>query len=76
MWADSRYKDHLATISSTTKESKHGKKLDDVMAALPKERRKRVQGRGEITSAEVLYDAVLRNLQTLSEATQQLPDNA
>lgn len=26
MLADSRYKDHLASISSTTKESKHGKK--------------------------------------------------
>lgn len=26
MLADSRYKDHLASINSTTKESKHGKK--------------------------------------------------
>ena len=30
--------------------------------------------RGDIRSDEVLYDAVLRNLQTLSEATQHLPD--
>lgn len=30
--------------------------------------------RGDIVSDEVLYDAALRNLQTLSEATQLLPD--
>lgn len=30
---------------------------------------------GDITRDEVLYDAALRNLQTLSEATQLLPDN-
>ena len=36
---------------------------------------RRIQARGEITSDEVLYDAVLRNLQTLSEATQQIPDS-
>ncbi len=29
---------------------------------------------GDITQDEVLYDATLRNLQTLSEATQRLPD--
>lgn len=34
----------------------------------------RIQQRGDLTSDEVLYDASLRNLQTLSEATQQLPD--
>ena len=34
----------------------------------------RIQRRGDLTSDEVLYDASLRNLQTLSEATQQLPD--
>jgi len=34
----------------------------------------RIQARGDITKDEVLYDAVLRNLQTLSEATQMLPD--
>ncbi len=36
---------------------------------------RRIQTRGDLTQDEVLYDAALRNLQTLSEATQQLPDN-
>ncbi|WP_308367606.1 MULTISPECIES: HepT-like ribonuclease domain-containing protein [unclassified Microbulbifer] len=36
---------------------------------------RRISDRGEITSDEVLYDAALRNLQTLSEATQRLPGN-
>lgn len=35
---------------------------------------KRIQERGDLTQDEVLYDATLRNLQTLSEATQMLPD--
>jgi uncharacterized protein with HEPN domain len=35
----------------------------------------RIQGRGDLTLDEVLYDATLRNLQTLSEATQLLPDD-
>ena len=34
----------------------------------------RIQARGDLTQDEVLYDAALRNLQTLSEATQLLPD--
>lgn len=34
----------------------------------------RIQQRGDLTRDEVLYDASLRNLQTLSEASQQLPD--
>jgi uncharacterized protein with HEPN domain len=33
----------------------------------------RIQARGDLTQDEVLYDATLRNLQTLSEATQLLP---
>lgn len=36
---------------------------------------RRIQSRGDLTKDEVLYDAALRNLQTLSEATQLLPDN-
>ncbi len=36
---------------------------------------RRIQARGDITKDEVLYDAALRNLQTLSEATQLLPDD-
>ena len=35
----------------------------------------RIQARGDITQDEVLYAARLRNLQTLSEATQMLPDS-
>ncbi len=34
---------------------------------------RRVQARGDLSQDEVLYDAALRNLQTLSEATQLLP---
>jgi uncharacterized protein with HEPN domain len=36
---------------------------------------RRIQARGDLTQDEVLYDAALRNLQTLSEATQMLPTN-
>lgn len=32
-----------------------------------------IEARGDLTQDVVLYDAALRNLQTLSEATQQLP---
>ena len=35
----------------------------------------RIRARGDIVADEVLYDAVLRNLQTLSEATQLLPED-
>jgi uncharacterized protein with HEPN domain len=35
---------------------------------------RRIEARGEIARDEVLYDAALRNLQTLSEATQLLPE--
>ena len=34
---------------------------------------RRIQERGDIAQDEILYDATLRNLQTLSEATQLLP---
>lgn len=34
---------------------------------------RRIELRGDIVQDEVLYDAVLRNLQTVSEATQLLP---
>lgn len=36
---------------------------------------RRIQARGDIAKDEVLYDATLRNLQTLSEATQKIPEN-
>lgn len=35
----------------------------------------RITRRGDITEDDILYDAALRNLQTLSEATQRLPDS-
>ena len=38
------------------------------------EKIRRIQSRGDLTRDEVLYDAALRNLQTLSEATQLLPE--
>ena len=34
----------------------------------------RIQQRGDLRRDEILYDATLRNLQTLSEATQCLPE--
>nr|WP_299245428.1 HepT-like ribonuclease domain-containing protein [uncultured Halomonas sp.] len=38
------------------------------------EKIRRIESRGDIREDEILYDAALRNLQTLSEATQRLPD--
>ena len=35
---------------------------------------RRIEARGDLRQDEVLYDAALRNLQTLSEATQLLPE--
>ena len=39
------------------------------------EKVRRIQDRGDLTQDDILYDTALRNLQTLSEATQWLPDN-
>lgn len=36
----------------------------------------RIQQRGDLTHDDVLYDATLRNLQTLPESTQRLRDSA
>jgi uncharacterized protein with HEPN domain len=36
---------------------------------------RRIQARGDLVQDDVLYDATLRNLQTLSEATRLLPDD-
>ena len=36
---------------------------------------RRIQARGDLTQDEAFYDAALRNLQTLSEATQLLPED-
>ena len=35
----------------------------------------RIQSRGSLLDDDILYDATIRNLQTLSEATQSIPDN-
>ncbi len=35
---------------------------------------RRIKERGSLAEDDILYDAALRNLQTLSEATQRLPD--
>tara|TARA_R110001583_G_scaffold69157_4_gene196324 strand:+ start:10293 stop:10628 length:336 start_codon:yes stop_codon:yes gene_type:complete len=34
---------------------------------------RRIMARGDITEDDILYDAAVRNLQTMSEATQRLP---
>jgi uncharacterized protein with HEPN domain len=39
------------------------------------EKIRRIEQRGDLTLDDVLYDAALRNLQTLSEATQRLPED-
>jgi len=36
---------------------------------------RRIRMRGDLRKDDILYDAALRNLQTLSEATQRLPDD-
>lgn len=38
-------------------------------------RLRRIEARGDLMQDEVLYDAALRNLQTLCEATQNLPED-
>lgn len=35
---------------------------------------RRIEARGNLVEDEVLYDPAFRNLQTLAETTQQLPD--
>jgi uncharacterized protein with HEPN domain len=46
----------------------YGKHILDTIARI-----RRIQERGDITQDDILYDAALRNLQTLSESTQLLP---
>lgn len=48
----------------------YAKHILDAHAKLEK-----IKLRGNITEDFVLYDAALRNLQTLSEATQQIPED-
>lgn len=39
------------------------------------EKLRRIEQRGDLTADDILFDAALRNLQTLAEATQRLPDS-
>ena len=48
----------------------HARHVLDAIAKI-----RRIQARGDLTRDDILYDAALRNLQTLSEATQHLPDD-
>ncbi len=48
----------------------HARHILDTIAKI-----RRIQARGDLAQDEILYDAALRNLQTLSEATQHLPDD-
>lgn len=47
----------------------HGRHILDAIVKV-----RRIQARGDLTQDDILYDAALRNLQTLSESTQHLPD--
>jgi uncharacterized protein with HEPN domain len=48
----------------------HARHILDAIAKI-----RRIQARGDLTQDDILYDAALRNLQTLSESTQHLPED-
>ena len=48
----------------------HARHILDAIAKI-----RRIEARGDITQDDILYDAALRNLQTLSESTQRLPED-
>jgi uncharacterized protein with HEPN domain len=48
----------------------HARHILDTIAKI-----RRIQARGDLAEDDILYDAALRNLQTLSESTQHLPDD-
>lgn len=48
----------------------HARYILDAIAKI-----RRIQARGDLTQDDILYDAALRNLQTLSESTQHLPED-
>ncbi len=48
----------------------HARHILDTIAKI-----RRIQARGDLTQDDILHDAALRNLQTLSESTQHLPDD-
>ncbi len=47
----------------------HARHILDAIAKI-----RRIQTRGDLTLDDILYDAALRNLQTLAESTQRLPE--
>ena len=48
----------------------HARHILDCIAKI-----RRIQQRGDLLRDDILYDATVRNLQTLSESTQHLPDD-
>ncbi|NEX15880.1 MAG: hypothetical protein C1943_04370 [Halochromatium sp.] len=48
----------------------HARHILDCIAKI-----RRIQARGDLLEDDILYDATIRNLQTLSESTQHLPDD-
>jgi len=48
----------------------HARHILDTVAKI-----RRIQARGNLAQDDILYDAALRNLQTLSESTQHLPED-
>ncbi|MBS3936890.1 MAG: DUF86 domain-containing protein [Sulfuritalea sp.] len=48
----------------------HARHILDAIAKI-----RRIQARGDLTQDDILFDAALRNLQTLSESTQHLPES-
>ena len=63
--ADDRYSDHLTTLQKQAKEVRPvAKKLDDVMATLPKARQRRIEARA-------MALATLKDLRQAAQQTQQ-----
>ena len=48
----------------------HARHILDCIAKI-----RRIQARGDLLEDDILYDATIRNLQTLSESTQHIPDH-
>ena len=63
--ADARYKEQIASINKVNiKDFKNGKKLDDIMASMPKKRRSAIENRA-------MELATLKDLRHASEKTQE-----
>ena len=67
--ADERYDDHLNTLSQSSRSPNMARKLDDVMAALPKDRQKRVEARAmELATLKDLRQAVQQTQEQMAAA--------